>query len=92
VIAHAAVGHHDGETRGVPVELIDEMCTAGLAGIEVDHPDHPPLIRDRLRALADERGLVVTGGSDFHGDVGHVLGSYGTSPENLDALESAAVS
>jgi predicted metal-dependent phosphoesterase TrpH len=90
VIAHAAVGHHDGETRGIPVELIDEMCEAGLAGIEVDHPDHPPLIRDRLRALADERGLVVTGGSDFHGDAGHTLGNYRTSPENLDALEAAS--
>jgi predicted metal-dependent phosphoesterase TrpH len=90
VIAHAAVGHHDGETRGVPVELIDEMCAAGLAGIEVDHPDHPPLIRDRLRALADERGLVVTGGSDFHGDAGHALGNHRTSPDNLEALEAAA--
>lgn len=88
VIAHAAVGHHDGRARGVPVELIDELCAAGLAGIEVDHPDHPPLICDELRAIADERGLVVTGGSDFHGDEGHVLGGYRTSPDMLDRLEA----
>jgi predicted metal-dependent phosphoesterase TrpH len=90
VIAHAAVGHHDGVTRGIPVELIDEMCAAGMAGIEIDHPDHPPLIRDRLRALADERSLVVTGGSDFHGDPGHALGNYRTAPDQLEALEAAA--
>ncbi len=88
VIAHAAVGHHDGEARGVPFELIDELSEAGLAGIEVDHPDHPPLICDRLRALADDRGLIVTGGSDFHGDAGHVLGSYRTSEDMLERLEA----
>jgi hypothetical protein len=90
VIAHAAVGHHDGDVRTVPVELIDELCDAGLAGIEVDHPDHPPLICDRLRALADERGLIVTGGSDFHGDAGHVLGGYRTAPDMLERLEADA--
>jgi hypothetical protein len=90
VIAHAAVGHHDGEARGVPVDLIDELCDAGLAGIEVDHPDHPPLICERMRALAADRGLIVTGGSDFHGDAGHVLGRYSTSPEMLERLEADA--
>jgi predicted metal-dependent phosphoesterase TrpH len=90
VIAHAAVGHHDGQARGVPVELIDELCAAGLAGVEVDHPDHPPLIRDTLRALAADRDLVVTGGSDFHGDPGHVLGRYRTTADMLERLEAEA--
>lgn len=90
VIAHAAVGHHDGDVRGVPLELIDEMHGAGLAGIEVEHPDHPPLIQDELRALANDRGLVVTGGSDFHGDAGHVLGGFRTAPDMLERLEAAA--
>lgn len=91
VIAHAAVGHHDGNVRDVPVELIDELCSAGLAGLEVDHPDHPPLIADRLRAIADDRSLIVTGGSDFHGDEGHVLGRYRTMPEMFERLEAEAV-
>ena len=39
----------------------------GLAGIEVDHQGHPPELRARLRAIAVNLGLVVTGSSDFHG-------------------------
>lgn len=90
VIAHAAVGHHDGDTRVVPYDLIEELVGAGLAGIEVDHPDHPPLVRDDLRALAERLDLVITGGSDFHGEPSHVLGSFATLPEALRALEAAA--
>jgi predicted metal-dependent phosphoesterase TrpH len=90
VIAHAAVGHHDGDAKAIPHELIDELVDAGLAGIEVDHPDHPPLVRDELRALASRLGLVATGGSDFHGEIGHALGSSATLPEALAALEARA--
>lgn len=93
VIAHPAVGHHDSDQpRSVPHELIDELTAVGLAGLEVDHPDHPPLVRDELRALAQKLGLVPTGGSDFHGEVGHVLGSSATSPAALEALEARAAS
>ncbi len=87
VLAHPAVGHHDGPAGSIPFELIDELRTAGLAGIEVEHPDHPPLVRDQLRILADELDLVPTGGSDFHGESGHTLGAYATTPENVARLE-----
>jgi len=90
VIAHAAVGHHDGGARTMPYDLIDELVAAGLAGIEVAHPDHPPLVRDELFALTARLGLVPTGGSDFHGEPSHVLGSCATTPEALAALEAAA--
>jgi predicted metal-dependent phosphoesterase TrpH len=90
VIAHPGVGHHDGPLGVVPVEMIDELRAGGLAGIEVEHPDHPPLVRDELRRLADELDLVPTGGSDFHGEVGHVLGNCATTPENLERLEERA--
>lgn len=56
--------------------LVREWKGEGLAGIEVYHPsaanNHlPPLDR-----LARREGLLVTGGSDFHGDLSHgsVLG------------------
>lgn len=40
---------------------------AGVMGIEVLHPDHGPEYEARFRFLARRYGLVMTGGTDFHG-------------------------
>jgi predicted metal-dependent phosphoesterase TrpH len=88
VVAHPGVGHHDGVPQPLSVELLEVMADAGMAGLEVDHPDHPPLMQERLLGIAGDLGLVVTGGSDFHGDEGHVLCRGSTTPENLEALRS----
>jgi 3',5'-nucleoside bisphosphate phosphatase len=40
----------------------------GLDGLEVRHPSHAPATERRLTALADRLGLVISGGSDWHGD------------------------
>ncbi|WP_411347443.1 PHP domain-containing protein [Paenibacillus sp. WLX2291] len=39
-----------------------------LAGIEVYHSDHSPDDEQRYLKLAEQRGLIVTGGSDYHGE------------------------
>jgi len=65
----------------------------GLSGIEVDHQDHPPEQRDRLRSIARDLGLVVTGSSDYHGlgKEDHPLGCNLTSDSDYeDLLERAA--
>ncbi|MER6439607.1 MULTISPECIES: PHP domain-containing protein [unclassified Streptomyces] len=68
--------------RTVPEAAIAELATAGLDGIEVDHMDHEPATRARLRGLAAELGLLVTGSSDYHGSRKTcVLGEYTTDPE-----------
>ncbi|MET8284108.1 PHP domain-containing protein [Streptomyces sp. NPDC048448] len=68
--------------RTVPEAVIAELATAGLDGIEVDHMDHEPATRARLRGLAAELGLLVTGSSDYHGSRKTcVLGEYTTDPE-----------
>lgn len=90
VLAHPGVSYHEGEERPLPEELVAGLAAAGIAGLEVDHPDHAPLVRDRLRALADELGLVVTGGSDWHGHPEHTLGGWTTSEESLERLEAMA--
>ena len=56
-----------GDQSAVPDDLIERMAAAGMRGLEVDHPDHTPEIRDRYRAVAERLGLVATGGSDCHG-------------------------
>ncbi|HET6349055.1 MAG TPA: PHP domain-containing protein [Candidatus Krumholzibacteria bacterium] len=42
----------------------------GFDGIEVFHPYHIPPVINRLLALARDRGLLMSGGSDFHGFAG----------------------
>lgn len=39
----------------------------GICGIEVFHPSHGEELERELSALAEEKGWVATGGSDFHG-------------------------
>src|SRR5205814_6342122 len=63
------------------------LAEAGLAGIEAEHPEQPPEVRQRLREVAAELGLAVTGSSDFHGDRKPVrLGQVATPAEALATL------
>jgi predicted metal-dependent phosphoesterase TrpH len=58
-LAHPGKLHRD--------DLIPEMVAAGLPAIEVHHPDHDAAAVERYAAMAFEMGLLVTGGSDYHG-------------------------
>jgi 3',5'-nucleoside bisphosphate phosphatase len=48
-------------------ERLEPLVSAGLDGIEVKHPSHSAEDVKRLEALAEFFGLVVSGGSDWHG-------------------------
>lgn len=63
----------------------------GLTGIEVDHQDHDADTRGRLRAIARNLDLVVTGSSDYHGagKTDHDLGCNTTAREEYERLTSA---
>jgi predicted metal-dependent phosphoesterase TrpH len=77
--------------RVVDDAAIAELAAAGLAGIEVDHPDHVPADRAHLRGLAAELGLLVTGSSDYHGRNKVVpLGAETTDPAAYEAILAAA--
>ena len=66
------------------------MTAAGLAGLEVDHPDHDEAAREELRALAADLGLLATGSSDYHGTgKTTAIGSNTTSPDVLEAIIAA---
>ena len=61
---------HGGLLRIGEVELnqwIDSMAKKGLMGLECYHNAHTPQMERLLRAAAERNGLLVTGGSDFHG-------------------------
>jgi 3',5'-nucleoside bisphosphate phosphatase len=54
--------------RGGTVEtVLPELVKAGLMGVEVYHPTHSPSDQHRLKTWAEEYGLVMTGGTDYHG-------------------------
>ena len=77
--------------RVVGDDTVAELAAAGLAGLEVDHPDHDPATRERLRALARDLGLLTTGSSDDHGALtGRRLGCETTAPEAWEALRERA--
>lgn len=85
VIAHAW-GRHG---RDLPNEAsLAALAGLGLAGLEVDHQDHDQGTRDRLRAIAVNLGLVITGSSDHHGTgkIDHELGCNTTAPEEYARL------
>jgi 3',5'-nucleoside bisphosphate phosphatase len=72
-------------------EVVAGLAAAGLAGLEVFHPDHDHSERTRLTRLANSLDLVMTGGSDDHGafnDSG--LGSETTPPEQYERLLALA--
>lgn len=47
--------------------IITGLCQIGLAGIEVFYPEHAPEDMDRFMTIARQSGLIMTGGTDFHG-------------------------
>jgi hypothetical protein len=49
-------------------ELIRPLVDHGLDAIEVYHSDHRPDDVQQYRGLAQRFGVLVSGGSDFHGD------------------------
>jgi 3',5'-nucleoside bisphosphate phosphatase len=70
---------------------IADLAAAGLAGVEVFHPDQPESEQASLLSLADDLGLIATGGSDDHGSLtGHRIGSHIAAPGAYESLISQA--
>lgn len=49
-------------------EILEKLLEQGLQGVEAYHPIHKAWQKQHYEKWALERGLTVTGGSDFHGD------------------------
>jgi predicted metal-dependent phosphoesterase TrpH len=82
-------------TAGRALRMTDEsiaaLAAAGLAGIEVSHPDHTPADRSALARLAADLRLVATGGSDDHGtQTGDRIGCDTIAPHQYERLVAMA--
>lgn len=75
--------------------LVADMQDEGLMGLEVFHPSASRSQAHSLEAFARRRKLLVTGGSDFHGDqsanvhLGELPGEWPKASEDILALMSA---
>lgn len=64
--------------KGVPVlahpgflpgmDVVEDVIKQGIVGLEVHYPAHEPHTVQQLLQLAKKHNLVITGGSDFHGE------------------------
>ena len=98
------------EVQGVPVlahpftlnlesaaalkNTLEELMALGLAGVEAIYSDQTPEQEALYLRLAEELGLLVTGGSDFHGDnkpevsLGRMPGQEKLTYERVEALQA----
>lgn len=83
------LAHPFAAARGpmVTADVVRDLAGHGLAGIEIDHPDHDEPTRAELRDLAGELDLIPTGSSDYHGtNKTVVIGQETTAEESLERL------
>jgi len=87
VILLAHPGH------SLPETTIEKLISFGLDGIEVYHPAHQPPQIEFYTQLAAKHNLLVSGGSDSHGDAeGTRIGDYGIGYEAIEAMRERAAS
>lgn len=79
------IAHPAGRAGVLPMPLLDRMFDAGLAGFELAHRENLPEAILTLQRLVDERDLIVTGSSDYHG-----LGKPNLPGENTTADDMIA--
>lgn len=53
--------------------LLLQLIREGLQGIEVYYPEHSPSETAQYKFTAEKHGLVITGGTDYHGIEGNDL-------------------
>lgn len=78
-LAHPVQVRHD--------EWIPGFADAGLDALEAYHSDHDLAATRRYVATAERLGLLVSGGSDYHGDASHGSSGPGSVSLPLPAYE-----
>ena len=75
---------------------VTALKEVGLGGIEVHYSTHSKAQTASYLELAKRLGLLITGGSDFHGltkpdiEVGYGRGDLKVNPRLLEPLKAAA--
>lgn len=97
ILAHPAAGSFPGESHYKevlpPIEVVEQLLPefldkdiVGIDGLEVYYPAHTDEHEERLVSLANQNGLLITGGSDCHDSSNRPLGVVGITQHELDRL------
>jgi len=83
VMAHPGLNRTD--------EIIPDLVAAGMDGIECFHTKHSTVMSERYLEIAEEYGLLVTGGSDCHGFSKNkpLIGTVRLPYEHVEKLHAA---
>ncbi|MFH1791297.1 MAG: PHP domain-containing protein [Candidatus Omnitrophota bacterium] len=84
VLAHPYIAKLD--------KAIPHFVKHGLMGLEVYHPEHSPSTVKHYEDMARQQGLLITGGSDCHGQGKSriLMGTVSVPYEIVDRLKAAA--
>jgi hypothetical protein len=69
------------------------MIDAGLTAIEAFHSEHDTGLTEHYLSFADLHGILVSGGSDYHGEKERrraAFGTVGLPPERFEKLKARA--
>jgi predicted metal-dependent phosphoesterase TrpH len=72
-------------------ELIPGMVEAGLTAVEAFHSEHDAATTGRYLAFAEGQGILVSGGSDYHGEKERrraAFGTVGLPPDHFERLKA----
>jgi predicted metal-dependent phosphoesterase TrpH len=84
------LAHPGSRTNG---RMIRDLVRKGLDGLETVHPSHSVSLTRQFKDIARERGLIETGGSDYHGFRPHEdenINRYSIPYQRLERMRRAA--
>ncbi|HBA47788.1 MAG TPA: PHP domain-containing protein [Lachnospiraceae bacterium] len=93
ILAHPVLYHMSDSRLDT---LVRELTEAGLTGLEAIYSTYNASEERQMRRLADKYGLLISGGSDFHGgnkpglDMGNGYGKLFVPCSLLDDIRNAA--
>lgn len=86
VFAHPSVYHS--------MPLVRQLAAEGrIDGVEIEHPRNTPEDKAELYELAARYGLIITGGTDYHGfhsKVPHPVGTCTTADDQIERINALA--
>jgi len=76
-------------------KIVLDLMEIGLKGIEIFYPEHTPMEMAQFKTMAERYGLLMTGGTDYHGiekeelDIGVGRGEMRLPYSLVEALKAA---